>query len=73
MGTDRSRKYDRSAAIVFRMSPEDRDELSRVAKERGCASLQALMELVVFGELRPRQKPGPQPHAKQAERLDLSA
>lgn len=41
--------------MAFRMSPQQREELKREAREKGL-SLQTLVELRVFGELRPRMR-----------------
>ncbi len=57
-------------AISFRMSAEEREQLELEAREGGFDSLQQLLEVRVFGEARPRRRPGPQP---QEDRLPVSA
>ena len=56
----------------FRLTEEQRDELRTRASEAGL-TIQAYLELTVFGEIRQRPKYGPRPYKKpQGEELPLT-
>lgn len=69
MATD-YRSAQRVVGIPFRMTREERADLEHEMEAEGYTSLQQLFEARVFGQAKPRRKPGPQP---QDERLDISA
>ncbi len=69
MATD-YRSDERTHRVAIRLSAHDAEELRRAAADEGYASVQQLIEARVFGEARPRRKPGPKP---QGEQLELSA
>lgn len=46
---------DPEVLMAFRMSPQQREDLKREAEEQGL-TLQMLVELRVFGKLRPRMR-----------------
>lgn len=63
----------KSLGVTFRMSPQDRERLRAEARQSGLESVQQLLELRLFGEVRPRDKTGPKPRPVQDERLEISA
>ncbi|MDN5797048.1 MAG: hypothetical protein L0H79_15000 [Intrasporangium sp.] len=67
------RGRSRDTATSFRMSADDYASLRRAVDEGGYGSLQELLEVRVFGAVRPRRKTGPRPRRQQEERLDISA
>jgi hypothetical protein len=69
MATD-YRSAERAHKLSLRLSVHEVEELRRAAADEGYASVQQLIEARVFGEARPRRKPGPKP---QSEQLGLSA
>jgi len=69
MATD-YRSTERAQGLTLRLSVHEVQELRRTAAEEGYSSVQQLIEARVFGEARPRRKPGPTP---QNERPELSA
>lgn len=70
---DEQRGSTRDTATSFRMSAADYADLRRAVSDGGYRSLQELLEVRVFGEVRPRHKSGPRPKRDQEERLDISA
>jgi hypothetical protein len=64
------RSVSRVVGVPFRMTVEERAQLEDEMHAEGLTSLQQLFESRVFGQPKPRRKPGPQP---QDERLDISA
>jgi len=66
----RRRGAGREHKLTLRLSPHEVEELRRTAADEGYSSLQQLFESRLFGEARPRRKPGPKP---QNEQLGLSA
>ncbi len=63
----------RTVAVEFTMTPEQRVGLQALARERGLA-VQELLELTVFGELRPRERARRTPRGQGGgEELPLSA
>ena len=69
MATD-YRSAERAHKLSLRLSVREVEELRRTAADEGYASIQQLIEARLFGEARPRRKPGPKP---QSEQLGLSA
>ena len=69
MATD-YRSAERAHKLSLRLSVHEVEELRRTAADEGYASIQQLIEARLFGEARPRRKPGPKP---QSEQLGLSA
>lgn len=55
------------------MNEEDYLALRAEVAADGYKSLQALLEVRVFGEIRPHQKTGPRRKQRQEDTLDLSA
>lgn len=43
-----NRSTDRSVAVIFRTTPEDRDQIKRLAQAAGC-SVQTYLERVLLG------------------------
>ena len=60
-------------ATTFRMSAADYAALRREVETAGYSSLQALLEVRVFGAVRADARRGPKPKDRQTERLDISA
>jgi hypothetical protein len=69
MATD-YRSAERAHKLSLRLSVHEVEELRRTAADEGYASIQQLIEARLFGEARPRRKPGPKP---QSEQLEMSA
>jgi len=63
----------RPYGVSFRMNEEDYLALRAEVAADGYKSLQALLEVRVFGEIRPHQKTGRRPKQRQEDTLDLSA
>ena len=61
----------RTVSVEFRMTPEQRASLHAQARERGL-TVQEVVELAVFGELRPRARARRKPRGQDAE-LPLTA
>lgn len=67
------RDSQRSAAILFRMSHEERSRLHEEAVAEGFATVQQLLEFRIFGEYRPVRRRSRTLKPPQEERLDISA
>lgn len=72
------RSAERAQGLTLRLSVQEVQELRRTAAEEGYSSVQQLIEVRVFGEARPRRKPGPkgprrEPGSTPSEQLELSA
>ncbi len=67
------RGRERSAAILFRMSPEERRQLQEEAIAGGFLTVHQLLEFRVFGECRPVRPSSRTLTRNQEERLDISA
>jgi len=64
------RSAARAHRLSLRLSVHEVEELRLTAADEGYSSIQQLIEVRLFGEARPRRKPGPAP---QNEQLGLSA
>lgn len=58
-------------AFEFRMTPEQREKLRADARDQNL-SMQELLEVSIFGEIRPRQKVRRKPRYPQNEELPIA-
>jgi hypothetical protein len=61
-----NRSERRSVQVIFRATPEDRDELKRRAQDAGC-SVQAYIDRVLFGYADAQDLPSGRPLKRQEE------